>query len=283
MKKAAILTILLITLLLMTSCTASGNNDRSEDSPDLSVDYGPVEVYAVLAEKDYYNDVDMTNLVVDYIDIKRLRGVLENFGWPAEQIHELKEFDQESLQNELDWLEENADGNDLVFFYVTGHGNYLRYKVHWNDFFPDEWAQIASAKRVLVVDSCSAAEFTNTINDDPGPHLSLAAVDDDEYGWKGIEEEGLPIVGGIFTFYFAEALSDLKSDQNGDGSVSVQEAAQVAEEKQRSYMHNIVFAVPEFVESYHALGVKPEKDKTFPDVIVDDNIGGELFLEISNK
>ena len=274
---------LLISLILTASCTGSGTINQPEENLELSADYGPVEVYAVLAEKDNYSDVDMSNLLVDYIDIKRMRGALEQMGWPAEQIHELKEFDQESLKAELDWLEEKADANDLVFFYVTGHGTYLRLNIKWNSFFPDEWAQIKSHNRVLVMDSCSAAEFTDTINGDPNPHLSLAAVDADEYGWKGIKEEGLPIVGGVFTFYFAEALGEMKADLDGDGKVSVQEAARLAEEEQRTYMHEVVLVVPEFLEGYYNIGAKPDQDKTFPDVIMDDTIGEELFLDVSSE
>jgi len=276
-KKIPVL--LLIMLILASACARS----QKASEPHALKNDTPVEYYAVLAEKDGYADVDMTPLMVDYIDIKRLRGALEELGWPAENIRDLKEFDQDSLQTELDWLEQVADENDLVFFYVTGHGNFLRYHVKWNNFFPTEWAQINSYRRVLVVDSCTAAEFTNSLKDDPNPFISIAAVDDDEYGWKGVEEEGLPIIGGIFTFYFAEALVELMADENGDGYVSVQEAALHAEEKQRDYMHNIVFAVPEFVEMYHGIGIEPEKDKSFPDVIMIDSVGEELSLEVQGK
>jgi hypothetical protein len=145
----------------------------------------------------------------------------------------------------------------------------------------EEWAQINASQRVLLVDSCTAAEFTNTIQDDPGPHISIAAVDEDEYGWAGLEEEGLPIIGGVFTYYFAEALVDPNADSNGDGSVSVQEAALLAEEGQRSYMHEVVFAVPEFVKMYHDIGVTPDQDQSFPDVILNDNVGNPVILQIN--
>ncbi len=104
-------------------------------------------------------------------------------------------------------------------------------------------------------------------------------MDEDEYGWKGIDDEGLPIVGGIFTYYFAEALTDPTADADENGQVSVQEAALVAEKEQREYMHDVVFAVPEFVEMYHSIGVEPEKDKSFPDVIISDSLGEDLYLE----
>lgn len=242
-----------------------------------------MEYFAVLAAKDDYSDVGMTDLLVDYIDLKRMSDALVDQGWDLDQIHLLEGFDQADLQVELDWLEENADQNDLVFFYITAHGTYLRQNIDWAGFFPEQWVQVPSNFRVLVVDSCSAAEFTNQIKNDPKPHLSIAAVDFDEYGWKGLEEEGLPIVGGIFTFYFAEALSDSSADSNEDGLISIQEAVLAAEEKQREYMHEVVFAVPEFVEMYHSIGVEPEKDETFPDVIVDDAMGIELDLSANNK
>jgi len=274
----------LITLLLSACDVRKGTAQEMPGkdpagAPTLAPD-NPVEYYAVLAAKDDYSDVGMTDMLVDYIDLDRMRDALLNQGWELGQIHFLKGFDRADLQTELDWLEENADQNDVVLFYVTAHGTYMRVNIDWSDFFPEQWAQIPSYNRVLVVDSCTAAEFTNPIHSDPNPHLSIAAVDADEYGWKGLEEEGLPIVGGIFTFYFVEALVDRSADDNGDGLVSIQEAVLAAEVKQREYMHEVVFAVPEFVEGYHSIGVEPEQDETFPDVIIDDALGYPLDISI---
>jgi len=130
-----------------------------------------------------------------------------------------------------------------------------------------------------VVDACTAAEFTQVLLNDPNPQLVIAAVDNDEYGWKGVEEEGLPIIGGVFTYYFTEALTDPAADGDADGQVSVQEAALAAEEKQREYMHEVVFAVPDFVEMFHGIGAEPDKDPTYPDVIMNDTVGEDIFLE----
>jgi hypothetical protein len=63
--------------------------------------------------------------------------------------------------------------------------------------------------------------------------------------------------------------------------VSVQEAVFIAEDKQREYMHDVVFAVPEFVEMYHGIGAEPEKDETFPNVIMDDALGYPINLRLS--
>lgn len=224
----------------------------------------------------------MDDMLVDYIDIARMRQVLEKSGWNPEQIHDLREFDRETLQAELDWLEENADKNDIVILYITSHGSYLSDELSWREFFADEWVQINSQRRLLIVDTCNAANFTNAVASDTRPHLSVAAVAGNEYGWKGLEEEGLPIIGGVFTYYFVEALENPDADTNSDGLVSVQEAALMAEGKQRAYMHEVVLVVPEFVAMYHALAVTPERDPTFPDVIMDDAIGEPLFLALDS-
>jgi hypothetical protein len=240
----------------------------------------PVEGWAVLAEKDDYSDVGMADMLVDYIDIILIRQVLENSGWNPDHIHDLREFDRETLQAELDWLEESADENDIVILYVAAHGGYLRNVILWHDFFAEEWSQIPSQRRLLVIEVCKAGEFTNTVAGDPLPHLSIASAGENEFGWKGVEEEGLPIIGGVFTHYFADALENPAADANGDGMVSVQEAALMAEEQQRAYLHDVVLVIPEWVELYHTIGVSPEDDPDYPHVIVDDTIGEPLFLAL---
>jgi hypothetical protein len=245
-----------------------------------TTDGGGIEGWAVLAQKDDYSDVDMTDLPVDHIGIKKLRQVLEETGWRPDQIHAVEEFDREALQGELDWLEENAAEDDLVLVYVAAHGRYVGRVLDWAAFFGGEWAEIPSQRRVLVMDTCQAADYTGVVSGDLAPYLAIAAVDGDEYGWCGLEEEGLPIIGGVFTHYFAAAFGDDAADSDGDGCVSVQEAALLAEEEQRRYMHDVVFAVPEFLEMYHTGGSSPEDDPTFPDVVIDDAVGHPLCLRL---
>jgi hypothetical protein len=241
---------------------------------------GVVQGWAVLAQKDNYDDVGMTNLPVDYIGIIQIQELLLDSGWQEAQIHQVREFDRESLIAELDWLAENADQDDLVFVYVAAHGRYLRDVLRWSDFFGDAWREIPSHQQVLVIDSCEAAEFTAAVVDDPEPYLSVAAVAHGEYGWSGLEEEGLPIIGGVFTHYFTLAFQEVEADTDEDGGVSAQEAALWAETQQRTYMHEVVFAVPEFLEDYHAIGAFPDQDPEFPHVIVDDMIAAPMFLEL---
>jgi hypothetical protein len=266
------------TVWLNGTVSASASSPTQASPP--SSDDAAVEGWAVLAEKDDYSDVDMTPLPIDYANLSKLRQALLDLGWQEDHIQEVREFDRESLRQALGWLAENTDEDDAVFVYVAAHGMYLRRVVEWSDFFAADWAAVPSQRRVLVIDACQAALMTGVVEDDDRPHLSIAAVDVDEYGWCGLEEEGLPIIGGVFTHFFAAAFAEDEADGDGDGAVSAQEAALWAEAQQRTYMHDVVFAVPEFLEMYQQGGSHPENDPEFPDVVVDDAIGEPLYLTL---
>lgn len=257
--------ILVVFLALVSGCYLSEPSNHTVDG------------WAVLAEKDEY-EPPHADLMVEYINIARMRQALEKSGWDPGHIHDLREFERETLEAELDWLEDSADENDIVILYVASHGDYLSGEVIWHEFFAEEWAQIPSQRRLLHVQACKAENFIDDLADDPEPHLSVAAVARNELAWAGLEEEGLPIIGGVFTYYFTGALDDPAADEDGNGLVSVQEAAQLADEQQREYMQDVVLAVPEFVEMYHQAFYYPEKDPTYPHVIVDDAIGEPFYL-----
>jgi hypothetical protein len=247
--------------------------------PTLPPGDGVVEGWAVLAEKDDYTGLG-TSLMVDYINIEQIRQVLEESGWEGDHIREEREFDLETLQAGMDWLAANADGDDVVVLYITGHGTYLGKHLNWYDFGAEYWRQIPSSRRLLIIDACNAAKYTRVVRRDRIPYLAIASVDRDEYGWCGLENEGLPIIGGVFTHYFATAFGDPAADTDEDGYISAQEAAASAEANQRVYMHEYVFADERFLEDYHDLGSTPEEDPEYPHVVIDDSVGEPLYLAL---
>jgi hypothetical protein len=244
--------------------------------PDLESS-SAIEGWALLADKNDYSDVDMTDLPLDYINLKRIRQVLLDAGWQENHILEVLEFDQDTLHQGLNWIAEQADENDLVFVFISSHGLYLHQNVHWGDFILMDWIKIKSAQRVLVLEACRAGAFTPALKYDPKPYLSIGAVGTDEDAWAGLEEEGLPIIGSVFTFYFTTAFNDPESDSNGDGAVSIQEAAKYAEDHQRIYMHEVVFKVPDFLKMFEEAGLTIE-DPDYPHVIMDDTVGAPVVL-----
>jgi hypothetical protein len=237
-----------------------------------------VQGWAVLAQKEDYTDVgepESSNVHTNFLDLYRLRALLLYSGWEDSHVLELRDtFGQDEIRQALDWLAVFADADDLVLFYYHGHGSFLREDVRWSDFFAEDWAAVPSQRRLLVLDACHSGEFTAAVADDPLPHLSIASVSEDEFGWTGLWEEGLPIVGAVFTHYFIAAFSDPTADVDGDGAVSVQEAAVRAEEQQRGYMHNVVWTVPEF--SFPEAAADPE----YPHVVIDDTIGEPVYLDL---
>jgi len=271
---------LLVSLTIcLTSCVPG---EPSQSTVDELPRDGVADGWAVLAECDEW----MIYLSIDYVNVTRLHQLLVDSGWQESHIRELREFDRKDLQQALDWLAASADGDDVVLFYVNAQSSYLRTYMRWGDFFGDDWAEIPSERRVLVVDSSLAATFTAALRPDLRPYLSIASSAGDEYVWAGqpVPEKGLHIAGGVFTHYFVAAFADPESDADGNGAISVQEAAYYAEGRQRTYVHEVIFAVPEFLEDYRRLGdYHPERDLGFPHVVVDDEIGVPVYLELDER
>jgi len=46
------------------------------------------------------------------------------------------------------------------------------------------------------------------------------------------------------------------------------------------YMNQTVFVVPEFLQQYHDLGVFPENYAEFPHPVIDDQLAGQLCLDL---
>lgn len=240
-----------------------------------------VQGWAVLVAKEDYSDTGDVNLDTGFLNMHQMRSLLDYYGWQDDHILELRDnFGTDEIRKSLDWLETVADQDDVVLFYVQGHSSYLREGLDWHTFFADEWEDILSQRRVLIVEACQAAEFTEVTLNDPNSQLTVASVDSGEITWAGLWEEGMPIVGGVFSHYFFAAFTDPTADIDEDGIISIQESASAAGNKQRKYMHEIIFKVPEFLEQYHAFGIYPMENPDFPSVVISDAIGEPVFLDL---
>jgi len=305
-KRLLCLVVILLTVLLLASCSVDAptpaqiTNTPIPPSPsptttptdvltkiqvlnpsDSRLTEQGVQGWAVLVAKEDYSDTGDANLDTGFLNMHQLRTLLNYYGWEDDHIQELRDnFGTNEIRNSLDWLETVADQDDVVLFYVQGHSSYLREGLDWKTFFADEWNDILSQRRVLVVEACEAAEFTEVTSSDPNSQLTVASVDSDELTWVGLWEEGMPIIGGVFSHYFLTAFTDPTADLDKDGLVSIQESAAVAEKLQREYMHEIIFNVPEFLEYYHAYGIYPMEKPDFPSVVVLDAIGEPVFLDL---
>lgn len=258
--------LMLLGTLFPTSCYIYGSSSHALQSADTIR-----EGWAVLMEMNDYPSG--TDLVTGYSDTRKWNDTLHVLGWQADHIliHQGL-INQENGEAALQFLAMNADANDLVFFFVFAHGNYLLEEVHWQSWFPTQWKNLASQEKLLVVAACTSEIMLHPLYDDPAPHIHLASAEADEYAWAGLPEEGLPVIGEIFSHYLANALVNSSADVNADGDISVEEAFVFASPLSQNYISSVVFpAYPDYAELCNYVPPHP---------VIDDGYTGNFSLQV---
>jgi hypothetical protein len=239
-----------------------------------------VEGWAVLLEMNEFPE-GWTDMPVDFINSERMQTVLLSLGWQRDHIYVAHDnLTISVVQEAVEWLVNNADCDDIALLYIFAHGSWMRNILLWNDWFPVEWERLTSTK-VLMVDTCGAEEFIEPIRNDSSPHISLAHCSAHEAGWAGLEEEGLPIIGSVWNYYFCNALLNASADFDHNGLVSIGEAFNFSTPLVQEYMNETVFAVPEFLQMYHDIGIYPEDYDAYPHPVMDDEYLGQLHLDLT--
>ncbi len=237
-----------------------------------------VNGWAVLLEMNEFPE-GWSSLPVEFINSERMQTALFSLGWQSDHVYIIHDnLNISAVQEAVEWLVNNADCDDIALLYIFTHGMWMRNVLLWNDWFPDEWQKLDTSKRILLVDTCFAEEFIEPVRTDPSPHISLACCSADEVGWAGLEEEGLPIIGSVWNHYFTNALCNLSADLNGNGFVSIEEAFNFSIPLVQGYMNETVFAVQEFLESYHDAGIYPENYDAYPHPVIDDAYPDQLVI-----
>jgi len=237
-----------------------------------------VDGWAVLLEMNEFPE-EWSDIPVGFINSERMQTALFTLGWQSDHMYILKDnLTISVVRKAVEWLINNTDSDDVALLYIFTHGNWMRNVLQWNDWFPVEWEKLNTSKKVLLVDTCFAEEFIEPIKSDPSLHISLACCSADEVSWAGIEEEGLPIIGSVWNYYFINALCNSSADLNSDVLVSIEEAFNFSTPLVQQYMNKTVFTVPEFLQSYHDIGIHPEKYDAYPHPIMDDGYPEQLVI-----
>jgi hypothetical protein len=237
-----------------------------------------VDGWAVLLEMNEFPE-GWSDLPVDFINSERLQTSLFSLGWQSDHMYIIRDnLNISVVQEAVEWLVNNTDHNDIALLYIFTHGGWMRNMLLWNDWFPTEWEKLDTSKKILMVDTCYAEEFIEPIRSGPSPHISLACCSVDEVSWAGLEEEGLPIIGSVWNYYFTNALCNSSADYDSNGSVSIEEAFNFSKPLVQKYMNKTVFAVPEFLQSYHDIGIYPENYDAYPHPVMDDGYSDQLII-----
>jgi hypothetical protein len=136
----------------------------------------------------------------------------------------------------IEWMADNADANDTVFFSFSGHGSdYLNGYFCPYDALPTSVSndisssQLASAfwpvnaeKTVIMLDICHAGEFQSSLTN--SGRVIMMASRADELSW-----ESPSLHNSVFGYFLIRALDRFDdADANGDYELSAEEIAQYA-------------------------------------------------------
>jgi hypothetical protein len=281
--KIEVVSVVIIVLFLTSIAHAV---TRISNVKDFSVEGNLVELtynasvdgWAVLLEMNEFPEGG-SDLPVEFVNSERMQAALFSLGWQSDHMHIVHDnLTISVVQEAVEWLVDNTESEDIALLYIFTHGTWMRNVLLWNDWFPAEWGKLNTSKKILMVDTCLAGEFIEPIKDDASPHISLACCSADELSWCGLEEEGLPIIGSVWNYYFTNALCNSSADLDSDGFVSIEEAFDFSTPLVQGYMNETVFAVPEFLESYHDIGIYPEDYDAYPHPVMDDEYPDQLVI-----
>ncbi|TFG33551.1 hypothetical protein EU527_07755 [Candidatus Thorarchaeota archaeon] len=251
---------MVVALLLIPSVSAFGTSQDTRDG------------WAAIMEINYYPE-GWTDIPTNYNDTHRWVDTLTSLGWQESHILIVNEaFDLAQVVEAIQFLIDNTDENDIALLFIAAHGMWLNNTIAQNDTFVHKWEEIPSQNKLLCISSCLAGRFTELVADDPNPQIAISAVDADEYSWAGLVEEGLPIIGCVWNYFFTNALLNITADTDFNNDVSVEEAFDFAYPLTRAYYEDYVYPY-----SYEC---KLLNNFVAPHPGMDDNYEGELSLRL---
>lgn len=164
------------------------------------------------------------------------RNSLLEIGWSEGDFYYLFGEDEitiPNLQEKMDFLEEKVDENDVVviFFATHGHGC-LRDILNFNDWFHQEFLEIKTDYKVLLIDACHAGEFIEPLIAYLAEEsfYAMASVSSVEFAIGFGEEDAKdwqysePLFYGIISAHFwSLTLLNQLADLNEDSYISLQE------------------------------------------------------------
>lgn len=271
-KLSLLLILVLILTAILTGCQTSAQSNIQVVDAD--------NTFVVLMEMNNYPE-GYSDLPMDFKNSKDLESLFKSLSVPDENIlMKLDEMEVEDVSETFDWIDERANENSFVFYYVGAHGTYLREGISWNDFVPTLWSNLKQTDKVMVVDSCNAGLLVSNFKEDTYSGITYGVVSDDELNWWGVEEENLPIIGSIWLHYFLDAINNPRPDidLNKDKGISFMEAQAYSNINAQLYMSEYVFSIPEYLKGYENHGTYPTRKDAYPNAQFYNHLDHEIIL-----
>ncbi|NHJ86293.1 MAG: caspase family protein [Asgard group archaeon] len=137
-----------------------------------------------------------------------------------------------NLQEEMDYLEEVVDANDVVVIFFATHGyGCLKDILHFNEWFHKEFLEIPTDYKFLLIDACHAGEFIEPLQPytNNNSFYAMGSVSAIEYGIGFIpDSEGWPysepeFYGIISAHFWSTTLINSSADSDLDNYISMNE------------------------------------------------------------
>ncbi len=212
---------------------------------------GQVEGWAVLVSAIDYpgsqNDLASSQVNLDQM----YQTLIDVYGFSSDSIHTLSGdgtvVNSTAINTEIVWLATQADGNDLVIFYYSGHGSYgASYQRDDNEALSlpsgESYSETqlatqlneinSEANKVVILDACFSGGFTSLCSRVSQTWV-LASSAYNQYSWDTVSQfmpEGE--TGSVFTSWLVTAMNDtgsLNVDIDQNGRVSLAEAFNYAD------------------------------------------------------
>ncbi len=186
----------------------------------------PVEVYAVLFDQ-FPQEINGT-IMCSAIE---MHDTLLSLGWSTENISIFlgeENMTKNIFLEQLNYLEEKVDENDLVFIYLSAHGHtYCRDVLDFNSWFQLLFNLIGTDNKIFLMETCYSGEFVElffhrsfAMSSVAKNEFALLYTSDDNDTWMLSEPE---FIGGISSHFWAKTMADINADSSGNGVVSLEE------------------------------------------------------------
>lgn len=272
-RKLALLVILIfMSTAILSGCQTSAQNNTQVVNPD--------NTFVVLMEMNNYPE-GYSELDNGFKNIKDLETLFKSLGVPEENI--LMKFDElkvEDVNETFDWINEKANEDSVIFYYVGAHGSYLSKGIMWNDFVPAQWSNLKQTDKIMLIDSCNAGLFVANFEEDPYSGITYGIVSDNELNWWADDTDDTPIIGSVWLYYFLDAINNPRTDidLNSDNAISFMEAQEFSNINAQIYMSEYVFSVPEYLESYENHGFYSTKEGAYPNAQFYNHLDHEIIM-----
>lgn len=215
----------------------------------------------LIGVSDYSDTCKWGDLYFCHKDAMDMRDMLiEQFGWKSSDIMVLvnESATEANIVEGINWLKK---ANGMAIFYFSGHGDFypevqaipngdevkdqaiIPYDgdttalehLMFDDVMIDYFAGMKAESTILVFDSC----YSGGLIDELGVEgrMILSSCEINEMCWEGGSKKA-PFENGVYTYCLMQAL-DGAGDVNGDGSVSLDEAAAYAEDHVGDYTQQV--------------------------------------------